>query len=484
MSNSRFVLSGLAFLILYVVSACTPAVDQQAAGQLMPYPRNVIIFIGDGMGYNQVLAANYFEYGEAGVQPYEQADWLQLASSTYAAVTRLTEEDTVFGVSYNPRLAWQDASYVLNGATGSAESGTAMSTGVKTYSPSIGLGVFGDTLVHLSQAAKALGKSTGIVSSVQLSHATPASFAAHNHARSNYEEIARYMFFNTQLDLIMAAGNPDYNNNGMPEELSGRFVGGREVWEQLKENDGRTYVLFEGDTLFVQDVDGDGQRDPWTVIQTRDEFQALAHGETPKRVLGLPQVHTTLNYGRGGSDEPMPFVVPLNENVPDLREITLAALNVLGQNPNGFFVMVEGGAIDWAGHGNHLGRNIEEQIDFNNSIKAAIEWVETNSSWDETLIIVTSDHETGYLTGPDHPEVVNAPVVNQGIGELPLGVWNSGGHTNQLVPFYAKGIGTELIELFADELDPARGPYIQHTEFAQAIFLMWGKPKIDIHMLK
>ncbi len=445
-----------------------------ASDSEIPNPKNVIYFIGDGMSYNQVLSASYYEHGRSGVQVYEQEDWLSLGMSTYAAVRRLTDADTVFAAGYNPRIAWQDASYLNGDATGSAEAATAMSTGIKTYSGSIGIGVYGDTLKHISTTAKALGKSIGVVSSVQVSHATPAGFIAHNASRQNYSEIIRYTLFNTHIDVVMGAGNPDYNNDGMPEETNDRFIGGRELWEQLKVNDGRTTFAIDGGTWTVKDANGDGQPDPWTLVQDRQEFIALAEGKTPSRVLGVPKANTTLHYGRENSEAQMPFEHALNESVPTLVELTRASLNILGQNPKGFFVMIEGGAIDWAGHGNHLGRMIEEQIDFNNSIKAAVEWVETYSSWDETLIIVTSDHETGYLTGPDHPEVVNAPVINRGKGNLPEYKWNSGGHTNQLVPFYAKGKGSDLLKLFADETDPVRGPFIQNSEIPQALFLMWG----------
>ncbi len=75
------------------------------------------------------------------------------------------------------------------------------------------------------------------------------------------------------------------------------------------------------------------------------------------------------------------------------------ALNVLDDNPKGFFLMVEGGAIDWAGHSNLSGRLIEEEGDFLDAVSAVIEWVDTQSSWNDTLLIVTGDHETGYLTG-------------------------------------------------------------------------------------
>jgi alkaline phosphatase len=475
MYTKRSVFPLVLCFIITLAFSCNSSSGYEDGTAGIPKPKNVIYFIGDGMSYNQILAANYFEHGASGVQVYEQNDWLELALSTYPAVTRRNETDTIFGTGYNPRVAWQDAAYLRREATGSAEAATAMSTGIKTYSGSIGLGVYGDTLTHISTAAKTLGKSIGVVTSVQVSHATPAGFISHNESRQNYSDIIRYTLFNTKIDLVMGAGNPDYDDNGMPLEGNDRFLGGRELWEQLKLNDGRTSFTIDGEVWTVKDANGNGQPDPWTLVQNREEFIALSTGKTPTRVLGIPKANRTLNYDRDSMDLQNPFEQPLNESVPTLVELTKASLNILGNNPNGFFVMIEGGAIDWAGHGNHIGRMIEEQIDFNNSIKAAVEWVETYSSWDETLIIVTSDHETGYLTGPDHPEVVNAPVVNRGKGNLPEYKWNSGGHTNQLVPFYAKGKGAELFTLFADELDPVRGPFLQNSEIPQALFLMWGR---------
>lgn len=480
--KSLFGLFLIAFIMFYGLSSCGNADNQESAGAI-PAPRNIIYFVGDGMGYNHVLAANYFEHGRAGAQVYEQDDWFSAGLATYSAA-RPSRGDFVYLNGYAPRTAWEDPAYVASDFTDSGAAATALSTGRKVYDGSIGVGLEGDTLVHVSQAAKALGKSVGIVSSVQLSHATPAGFIAHNEHRNNYDEIGRYMLFHTMADVIMAPGHPFFNNNGEPDEMSARYVGGDEIWEQLAANDGRTEFTYEQQLLRVQDVDGDGQRDPWTLVETREEFIALATGPAPKRVLGIPQVYSTLNQWRSGVEEyRMPFERPLNENVPTLKELTKASLNVLSQNDEGFFVMIEGGAIDWASHSGLTGRMIEEQIDFNNSVMAAVEWVETHSSWDETLIIVTSDHECGFLTGPDHPEVVKQDVVNSGRGELPEVKWNSGSHTNMLVPFYAKGPGTSLFNLMAAERDPVRGPFLQNTDVANAIFLMWGKPDIDIHRL-
>ena len=83
-----------------------------------------------------------------------------------------------------------------------------------------------------------------------------------------------------------------------------------------------------------------------------------------------------------------PSGVAFNPNVPSLETMTRGALAYLSQDPNGFFVMIEGGAVDWAAHANNTARIIEEQVDFNRSVAAVVEWVEQNSSWDETLVIV------------------------------------------------------------------------------------------------
>jgi len=483
MKKSRFTLFFAAFLLLGGLYSCQLTADHRDETRI-PKPKNIIFLVSDGMGYNHVLATNFYEHGEAYAQVYEQDDWVRLASSTYPAITRIDGLDTLFGTGYNPRLAWEDPDYLPRDYTGSAESATALSTGDKTFSASIGIGVNGDTLTHLSQAAKEMGKSIGVVVSVPFNHATPAGFVAHNRSRHNYDELAYYMLFNTRLDVIMGAGNPDYDDNGQPRERNPRYFGKEELWEQLLANDGRTEFEVEDQTYRVTDADGNGQRDPWTLVQDREDFIAMASGETPKRVLGIPKAYSTIHYNREmAEDETMPFTQPLNENVPTLEEMTKASLNILGQNPEGFFVMIEGGAVDWAGHDNHLGRMIEEQTDFHRSVDAVVEWVETHSSWEETLVIVTSDHETGYLTGPDHPNPVNQAVFNRGQGNLPEHKWNYDSHTNMLVPLFAKGPGADLLERMAGEMDPVHGPFIQHSDIANVLFLLWEKPEIEIHKL-
>jgi alkaline phosphatase len=140
-------------------------------------------------------------------------------------------------------------------------------------------------------------------------------------------------------------------------------------------------------------------------------------------------------------------------------------------------MMIEGGAVDWAGHANQSGRLIEEQADFDMAVDAVLAWVRANSNWGETLLIVTGDHETGYLTGPMDPaNPAWSPVVNNGAGKLPGMQWNFNEHTNQLVPFFAKGDDGRWFKKAADQSDPVWGAYIDNTEIAQVIFqLLQGR---------
>jgi alkaline phosphatase len=468
----------ISLVLFFSFASCAFITTDKKEEQSLPKPKNIIFFISDGMGYNHLLASNYYSFGEDKSQVFQSDDWVSLAMATYPSVVKRSDDSQTFSNGYNPKLASEDPTYLRSGATDSGAAGTALATGKKTYNGTIGISIYGDTLTHVTSAAKAQGKAIGVVSSVPLSHATPASFLAHNESRGNYDQIAQYMFFNTRADVIMAAGNPDFDNDGNPAEEDPRYVGGWEVWNLLKSNEALTIIETPEKSFQVKDVDGDGQPDPWTVIQTREEFQQMATGTTPKRVLGVPQVYSTLRQGRTEVESHnQPFQTPIKESIPTLEEMTKAAINVLSQDEDGFFVMVEGGAVDWASHSNNLPRMIEEQIDFNNAVKAAVEWVETNSNWDETLIIVTADHETGYLTGPGEPSPLYQPLKNNGKDNLPDAQWNSGGHTNSLVPFFAKGPGSELLPILARENDPLRGRFIQNTDMASLIFLMYGMPE-------
>ncbi|MBN1403098.1 MAG: alkaline phosphatase [Opitutales bacterium] len=459
---------------------------------------NVIIMISDGCGYNTWNAASYYQYGALGEQPYEQDGWLEMACSTFMATAYHEGNNSVPSGYilerniYNPLKAWDstDAGFIYNndttGAfvgynwlkqtpTDSASAATALSSGYKTYNGAInwanwpagtGTKLEGQTL---AEYAHQWGRKVGTISSVQWSHATPAGLGgSHNFSRNNYAEIANEMLEGGWLDVIMGAGNPDYDDNGALKATAGnaKYVGGSDTWAALKAG-----THTKG----------------WTLIQSKEEFEAVAAGTLlPKKLVGTAQAATTLQQSRSGGNvkhDAFDSAYPLNSNVPDLATMSVGALNVLANdNERGFFLHIEGGAVDWSGHANQPGRIIEEQVDFNNAVEAVINWVEENSSWEKTLLIVTTDHDTGLIMGPNGDTVAYDPIVNNGQGEMPSMTFNSNSHSNQLVPVYVKGSGANILPNLVDGEDPVRGAYVDNTDlFTLAYNVM--RPKYEENVL-
>ncbi len=469
MYNARTSRSRIRRIIIPVVAAAF-AMFLAGCGTSAPAksgPKNVIVLIGDGMGFAHVTASSYYETGTPDGLSYQQFP-VQYGMSTYSAS----------GIGYNQVEANSDFDYFKKRPTDSAAAATAMGTGKKSYNGAIGVDMDKEPIINLCEIAEKAGKASGVATSVNFPHATPAGYIAHTERRGNLQDIARQMVF-SNAEVIMGAGHPLYDNDGqLLETPDFSRVDTEAVWNMLVS--GGT----EADGNTVQDIDGDGKADAWTLVETPDDFEALTTGATPKRVFGLARTASTLQQRRAGDRKTeVAFQTPFLETVPSIATITKAAINVLSKNPNGFFLMVEaGGAVDWASHSNESGRMLEEQIEMNRAVDAVIEWVEANSSWEETLVIVTADHETGYLCGPESGNITGEdgkvtavwnPITGNGIGEMPNMAWYSGGHTNQLVPFYAKGAGSELFEQYADEWDAKHGYYINNTEYAQLIERLW-----------
>lgn len=431
----------LCLLLLALLSLCL-------AAQAQPAPvKNVIIMIGDGCGFNEHAAGSLYTFGKPDGWAYQQFP-VRYGCTTFPA-----------GGSYDPAAIWGDFGLLRMNATDSAAAGTALACGVKTYNGAIGVGPDKQPVQNVLEAAEKVGKATGVVSSVPFSHATPAAFVAHNEGRGDYLPIAAQMLA-SRCEVIMGGGHPEFDNSNKPREAKYQYVG-QDVYEQAKAG------------TLVSDADGDGQPDAWKLVQTKAGFEALTQPGAPKRVFGLAQVAETLQEGRGGDTKADAYVVPFSEGVPSLSTMTIGALNVLSADPDGFAVMIEGGAIDWAGHSNLSGRVIEEQADFGRAIEAVIGWVEKNSNWSETLLIVTSDHETGYLTGPGSDPKWQ-PLVNNGQGKMPGMQWNYGSHTNSLVPVYAKGAWSDELKKCQFGVDPIYGPYLDNTDLPKLVFRALG----------
>lgn len=409
-----------------------------AAGSLHAVPKNVILMVCDGWGYNQIAATDAYSGTKA---PYLSADFSSYAMKTNSASNSAGYNSTSAWVSDGLGGLKPNFDYFKSGsgATDSAAAITAFMTGVKTYDGRINWSTSGQKISTFADYAKSAGHAVGAITTVTWSHATPSGVMAHNISRSNYLELANEMV-NSSMDVILGAGNPGYDDNSNTAINDSIYVGGAATWNALKNGTA-------------------GGVNPWTLVVDRSAFQALAVGATPNRVLGTIKSYTTAQQARTGNVQVVD-IAGRKTVVPTLSEMSRAALNVLDNDPDGFFLMIEGGAVDYANHAKQKGRLIEELLDFNLAVNAVVDYVNTNSSWENTLLIVTGDHECGLLLGPNG----QTSIVNSGVGNMPGMTYYSGSHSNQLIPLFARGAGSELFAQYALGSDLVRGKYIDNTD--------------------
>jgi alkaline phosphatase len=289
----------------------------------------VFLFIGDGMAMAQISAAEVFSTAR---------------SSKDVAVTRL--EFTRFPVA--GLTTTYDAGTFI---TDSASAGTAIATGNKTLSGVINMDA-GKTrqFKTIAEYAHEAGMRVGIVSSVTLNHATPASFYAKVPSRSNYYDIA----------VQLAGSGFEYFGGGLIDQRTGKNKDQPDAVELAKKA-GYTYV------------------------DTKEGFQALKAGA--EKVIAVNAV-----IQDSGS---MPYEIDRKSGDLSLADYTRKGIELL-DNPAGFFFMVEGGKVDWACHANDAGAAIGDVLALDAGIRVALEFARQHP--DETLIVVTGDHETGGLT--------------------------------------------------------------------------------------
>ena len=232
--------------------------------------------------------------------------------------------------------------------TDSAASGTAIACGEKTNNGYLGVTPNGRRLESVAEVAKKSGRKVGIVTSVTLNHATPAAFYAHNSSRGNAYDIC--------LDAL--ASNFDYFGGGGFEKPDD---------EKAKNYRGDFYKLAE--------------EAGYTISRTPEEFQKIK-----------PNAGKVISLGASGA---LPYNIDAKPGDLRLPDFTRQAIEQL-ENPKGFFLMVEGGAIDWMCHANDAATTLQETLEFDDAVGVALKFAEKHPQ--ETLIVVTGDHETGGLT--------------------------------------------------------------------------------------
>ena len=457
-------------------SAPAPEAGKPAA------PKNIIVMINDGASYGTWDMAAYWEAGvKANDLPIFKDMNVRLGMTTYPLNTEKNPTNNdVSTVGYDAALAWdftqgealkQDGyestiaayKYLRRAYTDSAAAGTAMATGTKTYNQAIGHNNMGQPMTNITQIAHSRNWATGVVTSVQVSHATPSAFSAHSPSRYDMTGLAKDQMTNGYVDLLIGTGHPEYDNNGIrvaglsQEECAALACNWWDV-----ENPESTIGATEWQALTQGTLMRSGYDKPNFLVTRKADFEAMAEGQLPEGLqagqplVGIPEVRSTLQQGRNkaavGSDGIQPSGMKLIQGVPDLATLSIGALNYLAsRDKDGIFLMIEGGATDWAAHANDTGTLIEEAYDFHKAVAAVKSWVEKNSSWDETLLIVTTDHGNALPLHPDSAFQPFAPMNNAGAGNVPLDdtdvrYWSTQ-HTNELARLWAKGNGTDA---FAD----------------------------------
>jgi alkaline phosphatase len=493
-------------------------------GKGLKKAKNVIMMISDGAGYNTHLSTEYW-HGEK--QPYDNPEFAKYPVSTYNLRyghpdTPLTEppgsNKQLEELVYDPLMAWDDTpapgdedgdgyldyfegyKWLQANDPDSAGTMSAIVTGKKVYRGGINVDGKGKLLKTVPEEAHKHGKSTGSISTVRYNHATPAAGGgAHNISRNNYIDISYEMFGSGVLDVMGGPGHPWYNANGSmrdePNLSSSRFD--EALWDVISNGTGTaSRTTVDGRTFTV-----DGAA--WQMYDEKADIEALASGAMTvpagKKLMMLPKVWGTLQYERditqdwdnsgdisnsdpnNGADLDL-GAAPVNPGdnsngdpwiptVPTLVNMAKAAINYLDDNPNGFYLHIEGGACDWAMHGNSMARMIEEHTDFNNTAAWIIDYLDNNTNgnnWDNTLLIVTSDHDHN-LYGPDSDVIAFQNVSNEGYGNNPGHIWHDNNHGNQLVPAWFRGVNAILDAKMIDGYDPVHGYYIDQVDLGKVM---------------
>jgi alkaline phosphatase len=330
-------------------------------------PKNVILIIGDGMGPQQMgLLFAYARHAPGSKVPKRVAAMEQMAQEGELGMVRTEPHDAL--------------------VVDSAAAATQLATGKYAGSEMIGVDYEGNSATTVVEVARDLGKSTGLVSDTRLTHATPASFAAHQRDRSMENEIAVDMLA-SKTDVLLSGGlryfvPQDTNNTDSATYASIVQMTGGAYPPYSRRTDNRNLLL-------------EARKDYQLVF----DYKALAEVKKGK-VLGLfgnSEMLDALSENKALQND--------ERTEPTLVEMTEKSLELLSQDPEGFFLMVEGGQIDWGGHNNDAGVMLHELLQLDDAVRVIVNWARER---DDTLVLVTADHETGSFgfsySGRDLPE--------------------------------------------------------------------------------
>lgn len=347
-------ISGLALSVIAAGPAAIAKEDGNQQGQKKS--KNLIVLIGDGMGPAQISAARYYQQFEKGIQKLNLDSYYVGQATTYAD-------------------RGEDGGTIVSGiVTDSASAGTAFATGHKTYNAAISVSNedVSKPFASVIEAAELSGKSTGLVTTARITHATPAVYASHVRNRDNESAIAS-QYLDSGVDVL--------------------FGGGKQFFVTKDEKGKRT------DKNLLPEFQAKGYK----VVENAKGLASLSSKDS--KVLGL-----------FGSSH-VAYVPDRTEETPSLAAMTSKALEILSADKNGFAIMIEGGRIDHAGHANDLPTLVQEALDFDAAFKVAVEFAKKDGN---TSVVVTADHETGGLS-----------LSRDNIYEVNIDLWDKQKHSSE-----------------------------------------------------
>jgi alkaline phosphatase len=281
-------------------------------------PKNVIFLIGDGMGPESVGLAIYYNRFMNGMDKRLNMERLMAAGNTGYCLT------------------YQYGTVV----TDSASAATALASGVKTRDAIIGKDHDGHPMKTIVDIARQLGKSTGVISNTRMTHATPAAFYASVIHRDMENEIAAQLIERGGLNVAFSGGAQHFvpQDTKVEEHPDLKGIDKQAGWGKSSRKDSR-------------DLLSEAKNKGYSIVANEVELGGLDPGKVEK-VLGL--------FAASGFPSAIDRQPQHKTGVPTLSQMTEKALGVLNKNPNGFFLMVEGGQVDWVAHGNDVASVLHE----------------------------------------------------------------------------------------------------------------------------
>ena len=414
--------------------------------------KNIIVFVFDGMDWQTTRAASIYKQGRIsydegrgnGLAFQDECrtvtDFGLVVTSAFAggAKTDLNSQTVIscsrkstggYDVDRGGDDPWHEQpsrNYLMgldreqpHTVTDSAASATSITTGTKTYNGSINFAPDGTQLVPISRRLQSEKKmSVGVVTSVPVSHATPAAAYANNVSRKDYQDISR--------DLL---GLPSSSHRNDPLVGVDVLIGGG--WGEGKKKDRSQGDNFASGNLYLHEDDmrkadiknggkyvvaqrTKGKLGSEVLKEAASKAAAMNQSGEPARLLGFfggkKKGHLPFQTADGGFNPTFDakgterYTKSDIEENPTLADMTEAALTVLEKNPAGFWLMVEAGDVDWANHANNLDNSIGATLSGEAAFESIMDWMEANDKWDETAVIVTADH--GHYLVLDYPEKI------------------------------------------------------------------------------